>query len=169
MRSRYNSAELEQKIKNLKLIAFDFDGVFTDGKVITLSDGLEGVVCSRRDTHRFPELKKFGIKMCVISSETNVVVERRCQKMKIECFYGVEKKLPVFKEILAQNNIKPKQAAYVGDDINDLECLQYAGMAFVIADGSEVCKKIADYITKRKGGDHAVREICDFILEILYK
>lgn len=166
MNGRYNDYQWLDLIKNLKLIAFDFDGVFTDGKVWAGSDGSESVMCSRRDTHRFPELRLLGISMIVISQEKNPVVEQRCKKMGIECFHGVERKKPVLEKVMEREGLTCNQVAYVGDDINDFECLEIAGARFVIADGSEKCRRIADYITERKGGDHAVREICDYILGI---
>ncbi len=166
MNGRYSDEEWLKLIRGLKLIAFDFDGVFTDGKVWTSTAGAELVVSSRKDTHRLPELKARGIKMVVISQEKNKVVEMRCKKMGIPCFYGVERKKDVLSSFVKDAGISYGQVAYVGDDINDFECLELACARFVIADGSEKCKKIADYITERKGGDHAVREICDYILNI---
>lgn len=161
--------DLSARLKRLKLIAFDFDGVFTDGKVVVDQNGNESVVCSRRDTLRFPELREHGIDLVVISKERNPVVARRCEKMGVGCLQGVDDKLAAFKRLLETESLSPKQVAFMGDDINDLACLEFAGVAFTVADGHKQCQAMADYITSRKGGDHAVREICDLVLDQLQK
>ena len=157
-------SNLSTRLRQLKLIVFDFDGVFTDGKVIVNEDGSESVVCSRKDTLRFPEIKALGIGLVVISKERNPVVEARCRKMGIECFHGVDDKFTLFKKLLESRKISSEEVAFVGDDINDVECLKHVGIAFTVADGYEECKMVADYVATRKGGDHAVREICDLVL-----
>lgn len=156
-----------ERLRRLKLIAFDFDGVFTDGKVIVSDEGVESVVCSRRDTLRFPEFQALGVDLVVMTNERNPVVSKRCQKLQIPCHQGLGNKLETLERICKEKNLTADSVAYVGDDINDLECLKWAKMAIVVADGDDECKKVAGYITKRIGGDHAVREICDLILESL--
>lgn len=158
--------DLSTRLRQLKLIAFDFDGIFTDGKVIISEDGRESVVCSRKDTLRFPELRKLGIDLAVISKERNLVVARRCEKMGVECLQGVDDKLTALRQLLETKGLSSEQAAFVGDDINDLTCLEFAGIAFTVADGHDKCKAAADYVTSKIGGDHAVREICELILEL---
>lgn len=160
-----NNASLSDRIKGLKLVAFDFDGVFTDGRVIVDQHGNESVICSRKDTLRFPEVKQAGIQLVVISKEKNPVVEFRCRKMDVECFQGVADKFTLLKSLVIEKNLSPNEVAFVGDDINDLPCFGYSGVAFTVADGHKKCQAVADYITSRPGGDHAVREICDLILD----
>ncbi|MEK7659292.1 MAG: HAD hydrolase family protein [Patescibacteria group bacterium] len=152
------------KLKKLKLIGFDFDGIFTDGKVILSEDGIEHVVCSRKDGLGINELQRLGLKLIVISKEPNKIVATRSKKLKTEYAHGINDKLTLFKKILKEKKINPSEAAFMGDDWNDLECMQYAGLSFTVADANPNCKKVADYITKRKGGDHAVREICDLVV-----
>lgn len=160
------TTELARKIKNLKLLATDFDGVWTDGKVIFCQDGTESVVCSRKDTLRVGEVKATGIKLFVISKEDNPVVAARCAKMKVDCWQGVDDKLTLLKKLLKKAKVKPEKAAFVGDDINDLECLKFVGLPMTVADGHDACKKVALYETSRKGGNHAMREIFDLILSV---
>mgnify|MGYP001612073919 FL=1 len=155
-----------QKLKKIKLIGFDFDGVFTDAKVLLNQDGVETVICSRRDGLGINELKRLGIKLVVVSKERNPVVSKRCEKLKIECAQGIDDKLSIFKQTLKKQGLNPQQAAFMGDDFNDLDCMIYGGVAFTVADAHPDCKKIAHYITKRKGGDHAVKEVCDLIISI---
>lgn len=158
--------KLAEKIKNLKLIATDFDGVWTDGKVYFSQTGEETVLCSRKDTLRIREVKEAGIKLVVISKEESPVVAARCRKMGVECLQGVDNKLFLLKELLGRDGIKPEAAAYVGDDINDLECLRFVGFPITVADACSDCKKTAVYVTSRNGGDHAMREIFDLILSV---
>ena len=155
----------ELPIENITVIVFDFDGVFTDGKVTVSQDGAESVVCSRRDSFGINLLKEKGIRSIVISKEKNTVVMKRCEKMGIECFHGVDDKLPLLKHFLTTNNFRREEVCYVGDDLNDLECLEFAEIGITVADGVPECKAAADYVTSRNGGDHAVREIADLFLK----
>ena len=150
--------------KGITVIVFDFDGVFTDGKVTVSQDGTESVVCSRRDSLGINFLKEKGIRPVVISKEKNPVVMKRCEKMGVECFHGVDDKLPLMKKFMQTNDIRNEEVCYVGDDLNDLECLKFAKLAITVADGAPECKAVADYVTSRNGGDHAVREIADLFL-----
>ncbi len=152
------------KLKRLKLVGFDFDGIFTDGKVILSEDGIEHVICSRKDGLGINELQRLGLKLTVISKEPNKIVATRSKKLKIEYAHGINDKLTLFKKILKEKKISPSEAAFMGDDWNDLECMNYAGVAFTVADANPLCKRVADYTTSRKGGDHAIREICDLIV-----
>jgi len=161
---------LNQKLKKIKLLALDFDGTLTQGAyVVFREDGKESVICSRRDSLGVDMVKKFGVEVVVISKETNSVVEARCKKMKIKCWHGVkdgQSKLEVLQSYASQNNLKPKEVCYGGDDINDLACIAWAGFGFTVADGHALCKKSAVYVTKARGGEGAVREICEMILEV---
>lgn len=157
--------KLTQKLRKIKLIGFDFDGVFTDGRVYVNQDGVETVVCSRRDSLGLNQLKRLGIKLAVISMEPNPIVEKRCEKLKIECVSDPGEKIDNFKKLMKREGIKPEQTAFMGDDLNDLDCLKHAGVAFTVADAADECKRAAHYVTSRKSGDHAVREICDLILK----
>jgi len=161
--------KVETKINwaQIKLLALDFDGTLTDGFVYTDQEGREFVRCSRRDSLGINALKRLGIIVVVISTETNSVVDVRCKKLGIESFSGIsgERKLFVLARYMEKNRIGQIQVAYMGDDINDIGCLEFAGIAITVADGHELCKDYADYITKKTGGNHAVREVCDLILK----
>ncbi len=156
------------KLKKIKLLVLDFDGILTDGYVYFRQDGMETVRCSRKDSLGTNMLQKSGIDVVVISKETNPVVAARCQKMGVNFFHGVDtgdQKLDILKKYLQERNLSLEETVYVGDDVNDLECLKAVGTVITVADGHPDCKTIADYITERKGGEHAVREVCDLILE----
>lgn len=158
--------DLIKKLRKVKLFALDFDGVFTDGKVYLNQDGVETVVCSRRDSLGMNLLKKEGIKFVVLSMEPNPIVAKRCEKLKIEMLYSPDDKLSLFKDLIKREKVKIEEVAYMGDDLNDLDCLKYAGTAFTVKDGALECLKAADYVTERQSGDHALREICDLILSV---
>ncbi len=156
------------KFKKIKLLALDFDGVLTDGAVYIFQDGREVVRCSRKDGLGIELLKKAGILVGIISKETNPVVRARAKKLGVPCWQGVKDgkgKLAILKKLAVIHALSREEIAYMGDDINDLEALEYAGLAITVFDGHAKVKKVADYITRAKGGDHAVREVAECILE----
>jgi len=156
------------KLKKIKLLVLDFDGVLTDGYVYFRQDGMETVRCSRKDSLGTNMLQKAGIGVVVISKETNPVVAMRCKKMGVNFYCGVQDgkgKLSILKRYALERTISLNEVVYIGDDVNDIECIQAVGVGVTVADGHPDCKAIADYITEQKGGEGAVREICDLILE----
>ncbi|MBI2056283.1 MAG: HAD hydrolase family protein [Candidatus Sungbacteria bacterium] len=158
-----------RKLVPVRLVAFDFDGIMTDGMVYVDDTGHEMVRCSRRDSLGVGMLQKqAGIVVGVISKEANPVVAKRCEKIKVQCWQGVENgegKLKILKRIAAENNVSPEEILYMGDDVNDIEPMQFAGVKVTVADGHKKLKAIADYVTEARGGSHAVREVCELILE----
>jgi len=155
------------KLAKIKVLALDFDGVLTDSYVYFRQDGMETVRCSRKDSLGTNMLQKAGIGVVVISKETNPVVAARCKKMNVDFFHGIDtgdQKLDILNRYLKEKGVSLEETAYMGDDINDLECLKAVGVSITVADGHPDCKAIADYITEGKGGEHAVREVCDLIL-----
>ncbi len=147
-----------------KALIMDFDGVFTDNKVHVDQNGVESVVCDRSDGWGIQQLKKTGIKTAVLSTEINKVVSMRCKKLKIECVQGLgEKKIDAFHRWCTQNKVFAQDVVFIGNDENDMECLNAAGCGVVPADAYPKTKEIADVILKRNGGDGAIRELCDMI------
>lgn len=159
---------LLRELAKIKLLALDFDGVMTDGLVYVDQDGREHVRCSRKDGMGIGLLKKNGVEVCVISTEKNPVVLKRCQKLKIPCTQGIESsdgKGEILKRFIKEKGFSLKEVAYVGDDVNDLVPLKLAGVPITVADGHPLVKRICHYITSSRGGNHAVREVCDLVLE----
>lgn len=144
-------------------VVFDFDGVFTDNSVYVDENGRESVRCHRGDGMGITQLKKCGIPILVLSSEENPIVTHRCKKLNIECIHHCANKWPVLKEWAKKQAIDIRQIAYVGNDINDIECLQKAGCGVAVADAAESAKQAADIILIHNGGHGAVREMCDLI------
>lgn len=149
--------------KNIQFVVFDFDGVFTDNRVFINEKGEESVVCSRSDGLGLTRLKQLGLELLILSSEPNPVVKRRAEKLKIRCIYNCEDKLKVLSREAKRKGVSLKQAAYMGNDINDAACLKAVGLAVVVADAHKDVLKSACYKTRLKGGRGAVREVCDLI------
>ena len=147
----------------IEFIVFDFDGVFTDNRVIVNEEGIESVICSRSEGAGLDKLRKIGIDLMILSSEVNKVVQHRAKKLDIYCVNACRDKLPKLKEEAKKRDVSFQNIAYVGNDINDLECLKAVGFPIVVADAHDDVIPIAKYQTRRNGGDGAVREICDLI------
>lgn len=153
----------------IKLLVLDFDGVMTDNKVYVDENGKETVCCSRQDGLGIENLKKSGVKILVISKEKNRVVSARCKKLRIKSIQGAKDKSKILKQLLKDLNIPPRQVCYLGNDITDMECVKLAGVGCAVRDSHPSLFKVADYVTINKGGNGAVREICDLILAGLHK
>lgn len=158
--------EIEQRINNIRLFTLDFDGVFTDNRVFIDEDGKETVVCDRSDSLGLKMLreKRPDITVIVISKETSRVVRARCDKLKIMCHTGIDDKLTTFRKIIEDMKLDPVQVAYMGNDVNDLECMTYAGIGVAVADSDPKVLAVADYITRKNGGRGAIREFIDIVL-----
>lgn len=150
-------------LHKVKLVVFDFDGVFTDNRVYVDQDGREMVCCWRSDGVGLGRLEEVGVKAVVITSEVNPVVKTRCTKLGIDCVIGCKDKLSALKKIMRQQNLSPEEVCFVGNDLPDLDCLKYVGHPVAVKGSAEEVLKVARYITKREGGAGAVREACDLI------
>ena len=147
------------------VIFFDFDGVFTDNYVYVDENGIESVRCSRQDGIGLSKLKSLEVDLFVVSTENNPVVRKRCEKLDIEAHYGVKDKYRVISEILVENYDEPVVSILVGNDENDITASHAVNVTICVLDALPAFKEVADYITSKKGGRGAVREICDFLSE----
>ena len=148
-------------------VVLDFDGVITDNRVIVLEDGREGVLANRSDGWGIAQLKQKGIPLLVLSSEENPVVRARCRKLGIEYIHGVPDKLHVLKEWTRLRGIDPAHVVYVGNDVNDVPCLQWVGCGVAVQDAHPEAKQVASLILEKPGGQGAVRELVDLILALM--
>ena len=148
-------------IRRIRLVAFDFDGVFTDNMVYVFENGTEAVRCFRSDGIGLQKLKRAGIKTVIISTEANPVVSARARKLKMECIQNCQDKRAVLEDIAANMDITLDEVAFVGNDINDLPCLNRVALPIVVKDAHPDVVPVARYQTKTSGGCGAVREICD--------
>jgi len=147
----------------ITFIIFDFDGVFTDNRVIVGEDGRESVICNRSDGIGLSKLREIGVDTLILSTEVNHVVKKRAEKLKIACINGCENKLEQLKIEIKKRNVSLDQVAFVGNDINDAECLRLVGLPIIVADSHKEILNLGKYKTELRGGHGAVREVCDLI------
>jgi YrbI family 3-deoxy-D-manno-octulosonate 8-phosphate phosphatase len=147
--------------EDLRLIVVDFDGVLTDNRVWVNGSGEEWVACDRSDGLGLERLRGLDVELFVLSKETNPVVGARCDKLRLAYEQGVSDKRSYLRTMLAERRIDPSQVIYVGNDINDLECMQLVGCAVAVADAYPEVIAEADVVLTRPGGHGAVRELCD--------
>ncbi|MBX3383070.1 MAG: HAD hydrolase family protein [Phycisphaeraceae bacterium] len=157
------------RLRSLRLLVFDFDGVMTDNRVLVMQDGTEGVFCNRSDGLGLGMLAAApgAPRLLVLSKEQNPVVSARCRKLKLECMQGIDDKPAALCAYLASHNLTPAQAAYVGNDANDVGCMKLVGLAIAVADAWPPARAVAHVHTTRPGGHGAVREVCDWFLDAL--
>ncbi len=165
MRSQAEARKSARLPEVIAALILDFDGVFTDNKVIVFQDGSEAVVCDRSDGWGIGQLKKTGLPILVLSTEPNPVVRARADKLGLPCLQNISDKWSVLAAWLAERGIEPQHVVYVGNDANDLECMRHVGCAVAPADAYPEALSVAQIILEHKGGDGAIREICDLILE----
>ena len=159
-------SDLEKVVRSIRLVVFDFDGVFTDNTVYVSEDGRESVRCWRGDGLGLRKLERLGIPAIVISTETNAVVQKRAAKLRIECQNGVEDKYAALTAVTARFGVSMEQVAFVGNDINDAVCLGEVGLPIGVADSHPDIDSCIRYRTRARGGQGAVREVCD-LFEVL--
>ena len=154
--------ELKEKAKKIKVFLTDSDGCLTDGGMYYTENGDEIKRFHAKDGMGFKLLREQGIVIGVITGEDVEMVRRRAAKLKMsEVHCGIDNKLAVVQEICKKYDCTLENVAFVGDDINDVEVLKAVGMGFSVANAVEEAKNAACYVTKRNGGDAALREIID--------
>lgn len=150
-------------LESIKLVAFDFDGVFTNNRVTVDENGKESVICSREDGLGLRKLDKLDIYKCIISSETNKLVKKRAKKLGIDCFHAVENKAYILQNLTTQKNIDLKNVLFLGNDINDIPAFTIVGFPVGVFDSNKEINQSVICFTEKKGGQGAVREVCDKI------
>jgi N-acylneuraminate cytidylyltransferase len=151
----------------VRALVLDFDGVLTDNRVMVASDGREGVHCNRSDGLGLGQLREAGLPMLILSTERDPVVDVRARKLEIESITGVDDKLVVLKKWLGERSIDPRGTVYVGNDVNDLECMAHVGCGVAVADAHPRVLAAANLVLRSRGGEGAVRELTDMILPTL--
>lgn len=150
-------------------IVFDFDGVFTSNHVTVSENGIESVNCSRSDgmaIKLFQDVQP-KIELLVLSSERNPTVQKRCEKLKLQCLSGIEAKLDRLRQWIEKREIPMEQVIYLGNDVNDLECIRSVGCGAAVSDAEVEVISEADMILSKKGGDGAVRELLRLVTQKL--
>lgn len=158
--------ELDLRIKRIKLVLMDCDGVLTDGRIMLSSDGDEQKSFHTRDGHGIVLLHRAGIKTGIISGRTSSLLERRALELGMNILrQGTWNKSKDFEEVLQESNIKEDETAFIGDDVTDIPLMLRVGFAVAVADAVEETKDAAHYVTTLNGGFGAVREVADLILK----
>lgn len=156
----------KEDLDKIKMLILDLDGVFTDGTIIISADGSESKRYSVVDGHGIKLWQRAGLKTAIISGRAAKATSIRAEQLGIEyVFQGCKEKLPVFEQLLEEARLKPEEVAYVGDEVIDIPLARRAGLGVAVANAVDEMKQCADYVTHKKGGDGAVREVVELILK----
>ena len=159
-------AQLQGRARQIRLVIFDVDGVFTDGRLFYTADGEEMKVFHVRDGVGVKALGQVGVQAAVISGRASDAVALRMSELGISRIYqGNHDKLPLFAELIEQLGVSSEQTAFMGDDLPDIPVLRAVGLAACPADADAEVRSICQWVGNRDGGRGAVREFCDFLLE----
>ena len=153
-------------LRRIRLFAMDVDGVLTDAGMYYSESGEELKKFNTRDGMGIKLLQRAGLITALITMEETKLVTRRAEKLAIpEVHQGARDKLAVMREMVARHGLTLQQVAYIGDDVNDLEVLNAVGFSAAPADALPAVRNAVDYVCRQKGGEGAVREVADLILE----
>jgi YrbI family 3-deoxy-D-manno-octulosonate 8-phosphate phosphatase len=157
-----------EKIRKIKLVLTDIDGVWTDGGLYYTKDGMIMKRFNVKDGMGVNRLRERGIETGIVSGDSSEVITIRGQRLKLDLIYiGVRDKKQALDEICGLRNLKYENIAFIGDDVNDIEILQNAGLTAAPADAMDEIIEMVDYVCKRRGGDGAFREFVEFILQTI--
>lgn len=166
LENKYGKVDLSKKIKKIRCLLVDCDGVLTNGAMYYTENGDEIKKFSTYDGMGFQLLKNHGIITGIITGEDRQLVKRRFEKLGLnELYMGVSDKLKILDEICKKNNLKYEEVAYIGDDLNDIPIIENVGFSCSVHNGISIIKSKVDYVTSKNGGEGAVREIADLILK----
>lgn len=161
----YKTLNLSEKIK---LIVSDFDGIFTDNSVYIFDDGKTAKKISYKDIMGVSVALKNGLKVAILSGSESSAINYLKSKFELSgAFQGIRNKLPVLIELMEKYNLSKEEVLYVGDDINDIECLEYVGYPVsVTGANSKVLELEGLQLTSSLPGNGAFREIVDNLVEL---
>ncbi len=165
MRARRSAAARAALPQPVEALVMDFDGVLTDDTVIIDQDGVEHVRCSRSDGMGIDLLSRTGLPMIVLSREANTVVRARCDKLRLDCVHGLETKLATLEDWARRTGVSLANTVYIGNDVNDLDCMGAVGFPVAPSDAHEAARDAARLVLQNAGGNGAVRELADMLLE----
>lgn len=150
----------------IRLLAMDVDGVLTDGRIIIAGDGDEVKHFHVADGMGTFLARKAGLQLAIITGRSSRAVEKRARELGIsDLFQDVRDKGATLLELMTRYGLERREVAYIGDDINDLPAFAHAGLKIAVANADEQLKAKADFITDRRGGEGAVREVINHILK----
>ena len=162
----FDNLDLKARASKIKLIAFDVDGVMTDGSLTYLPDGSQVKTFNAKDGQGIVMLNKAGFLTAIITAKESSVVLKRAETLKItKVFTGQSNKLLALNSLLEEFNLNKNEVAYMGDDYPDLCVINEVGLSSCPNDAIDEVKKQAHFVSSKNGGKGAVRELCDFILK----
>jgi 3-deoxy-D-manno-octulosonate 8-phosphate phosphatase (KDO 8-P phosphatase) len=157
----------KELLKNINTFIFDYDGVLSDGRIITLDDGEAYRTTSVKDGYALQLARKKGYRIAVISGAKAECMIHRLKALQIsDIFLGIENKLDTFKTYLHQNDIDSSHVLFMGDDIPDYELMLASGLSSCPSDAAEEIKKVARYISHYSGGNGCVRDVIEQVLKV---
>jgi 3-deoxy-D-manno-octulosonate 8-phosphate phosphatase (KDO 8-P phosphatase) len=157
---------LDARMRRVKMLLLDVDGVMTDGGIILGPGEIEMKRFNTLDGMGITLARAAGLKVGILTGRSSEAVSKRAKELKIdEVQEGSNYKEKGYQEILKKYGLRDEEMAYVGDDVFDIPILKRAGFAVCVASGAEDAKKVSHYVTRRKGGDGAVREVVEMLLE----
>ena len=159
-------SSLAHKLKIIKLLLLDVDGVMTDGSILIDDKGIESKAFNVRDGHGVKLLQRAGVRVGIITGRSSNVVKHRAAELGIAIIHqGIKNKLEAYEKILSREGLEDKDVAYVGDDLVDLPVLNRVGFSVAVADATLDILPHVDYVTNHDGGRGAVREVTELILK----
>ncbi len=158
--------ELREKASKVKLLAFDVDGVMTDGSITYDENGIEYKTFNAKDGHGLAKMARNGFVTAIITGRNNGTVDRRACDLRVtEVYQGVKNKLPILEAIMEKYGLDFSEVSYMGDDEPDICILEKVAIAACPADAVDKVKSVCNYRSSKDGGHGAVRELCDFIFD----
>ncbi|WP_433891959.1 cytidylyltransferase domain-containing protein [Streptomyces sp. CA-111067] len=149
---------------DIDAVVLDFDGTQTDDRVQIDSDGHEFVTVHRGDGLGIAALRRAGLPVLILSTETNTVVAARARKLQVPVLHGIDRKDLALKQWCEENGIAPERVLYAGNDVNDLPCFGLVGWPVAVAGAHDVVRAAARAVTTSHGGHGAIREIAAWLL-----
>lgn len=153
---------------DIKMLVMDVDGTLTDGHIYMGPQGEPMKVFSCKDGLGIKELlPKLGITPVIITGRDSIITANRAKELRIEALYqGIADKLPLLKQIAAEHGLEPGEIAYIGDDLNDWDCMKYCGLTACPQDAENAIKEIVSFVAPREGGKGAVRDFIEYIAKL---
>jgi YrbI family 3-deoxy-D-manno-octulosonate 8-phosphate phosphatase len=153
------------RARKVRLLCVDVDGVLTDAGMYYGPDGEVLKKFNTRDGMGLARVREAGVAVAIISGEESAIVHARAAKLSIDdVFCGAADKRVAIDELCVRHGLELHEVAFIGDDLNDLSALESVGLACAVADAAEPVKRVAHYVTERRGGEGAVREVCEFLI-----
>ena len=157
---------MKDRLKKIKLLIMDVDGVLTDGRIVIDDQGRETKFFNVLDGFGIVAFRRAGFKTAILSARASQVVGHRAKDLKIDKVYvDAYPKIGAYEELLREFNLKDEEVCFIGDDWPDMDVLKRVGFAVSVPNGVPEVKKVADYVTKKAGGAGAVREVIELILK----